>query len=471
MGQVQDLTGKRSGSLIAEKYLGSSKWQCRCIKCGNIVEISTAWFNKNITLHRDGCKHAKAIQIGDSFGYLTVTGFADDYIKPKSGAHEPQYKCRCVCGREKVVLGSSLKSLKSTSCGLCSNRISIPEKMIFFYLSRIFDDLIENYRPDFLEGKEIDIFIPSLFLGIEYDGERWHKDTAIDLEKNRVCEKNGIQLIRVREPNCPISDLFRYQIITPKPTTNGTHMTLPIRRIFEILKSDFGVKCNVDVDCLRDNADICKTILSSSGFNSLATKYPEIAAEWDYEKNSPLTPNVVPAHSGKKAWWICPKGHSYNSVIASRTGTDKCGCKICSNAGSNLYQNGVYIGEHSLAKERPDIAREFDELKNGISADNIAVSSNKKMWFKCSKCGFEWQSKVNNRTSSNNQGCPKCGREKTATAKSKKVLCIESNQVYKSASEAGRILGLSSCKICACCRGEQQTSGGFHWKYISDEKT
>ena len=53
---------------------------------------------------------------------------------------------------------------------------------------------------------------------------------------------------------------------------------------------------------------------------------------------------------------------------------------------------------------------EFDEQKNGISADNIAVASNKKMWWKCAVCGFEWQSKVNNRTRSLKTGCPECAR-------------------------------------------------------------
>ena len=41
------------------------------------------------------------------------------------------------------------------------------------------------------------------------------------------------------------------------------------------------------------------------GWNDLQTLYPYIAEEWDYEKNAPLTPELVAAHSGKKAYWIC----------------------------------------------------------------------------------------------------------------------------------------------------------------------
>ncbi len=406
-----DLTGEISGTLIAREYLGDSKWRCECIKCKNEVIITTSWFNKNKRIGRDGCKHPIIIKPGDVFGYLTVIEQIDGYIKPKTGHHEKRWKCRCICGREKDIIQSNLQGGKSTTCGLCSNRISIPEKMICYYLSQVFDDIEENYRPDFLEGKEIDIFIPSLKLGIEYDGERWHKNLNADVAKNNLCLEHGIHLIRVREPKCAECTQFEYQIITPKPTTNGTHMTKPIQNILTILQRDFDIVCPLDVDCLRDNAAICKTILSTSGFNSLADQYPDIAREWDYQQNAPLTPDKVPAHSGKKAFWICPKGHHFSSVIASRTGKDACGCPVCANKGMALYIDGKYVGEHSLLKERPDIAKEFDEIKNGITADQISVSSNKKMWFKCSICRFEWQSKVNNRTSKNNQGCPRCAKQ------------------------------------------------------------
>ena len=39
-----------------------------------------------------------------------------------------------------------------------------------------------------------------------------------------------------------------------------------------------------------------------AGFNDLASRFPEIAAEWS-EKNYPLRPDEVTAFSNKKAWW------------------------------------------------------------------------------------------------------------------------------------------------------------------------
>ena len=240
-------------------------------------------------------------------------------------------------------------------------------------------------------------------------------------------------------------------------------MTEPIRKLLGIISKDYHIEIDTNVDCRRDNADICKTLITSANDKSLMGVRPDIAAEWDYEKNYPLTPDKVPVRTGRKVWWICPKGHSYDSVVASRTGEEACGCRYCSGKGSAAYINGEYIGEHSLAKERPDIAAEFMESKNGISADNISVSSNKKMWFKCSKCGHEWPSKVNNRTSSNNQGCPKCGREKVRLSRCRPVVCVETNIEYESVSDAERKVGVRN--ISACCRGKLETSGGYHWEY------
>ena len=49
---------------------------------------------------------------------------------------------------------------------------------------------------------------------------------------------------------------------------------------------------------------------------------------------------------------------------------------------------------------------------------------------------------------------------------SKKVLCIETNTVFKSIKEAGRITSVSSVNIPKCCNGIRKTAGGYHWKWV-----
>lgn len=58
-------------------------------------------------------------------------------------------------------------------------------------------------------------------------------------------------------------------------------------------------------------------------------------------------------------------------------------------------------------------------------------------------------------------------KQKIARAHEKRVLCVEENKIFSSASEAAKWCGLSSCAhVCDCCRGIRKTAKGYHWKYI-----
>ena len=49
---------------------------------------------------------------------------------------------------------------------------------------------------------ELDIWIPEIRLGIEYDGDYWHSIPAMierDELKNRLCKEKNITLVRIRE--------------------------------------------------------------------------------------------------------------------------------------------------------------------------------------------------------------------------------------------------------------------------------
>ena len=45
------------------------------------------------------------------------------------------------------------------------------------------------------------------------------------------------------------------------------------------------------------------------GFNDLETKAPHLAKEWNYAKNTNLSPSDIFPCSNKKGWWICEYGH------------------------------------------------------------------------------------------------------------------------------------------------------------------
>lgn len=45
------------------------------------------------------------------------------------------------------------------------------------------------------------------------------------------------------------------------------------------------------------------------------------------------------------------------------------------------------------------------------------------------------------------------------------VLCIETRTEYHGIKEAGRQTGIDRASISRCCKGKQNTAGGYHWRY------
>lgn len=63
------------------------------------------------------------------------------------------------------------------------------------------------------------------------------------------------------------------------------------------------------------------------GKNDLNTKNPTLSKEWDYEKNTGLTPADVMPGSHKKVWWKCSNGHEWEAQIRARVRGN--GCPEC----------------------------------------------------------------------------------------------------------------------------------------------
>jgi DNA-directed RNA polymerase subunit RPC12/RpoP len=62
---------------------------------------------------------------------------------------------------------------------------------------------------------------------------------------------------------------------------------------------------------------------------SLADLHPDLAAEWDEQRNSDLNASDVRAGSHRAVWWLCPVcGHSWRATSSSRTSRGS-GCRPC----------------------------------------------------------------------------------------------------------------------------------------------
>jgi hypothetical protein len=80
------------------------------------------------------------------------------------------------------------------------SRTSEGERGLLLQLRRYYPDAVGSAR-GLLPGRlELDVYIPSLHVGIEYDGAYWHGRAGMaerDASKGRACAEAGILLLRV----------------------------------------------------------------------------------------------------------------------------------------------------------------------------------------------------------------------------------------------------------------------------------
>lgn len=146
----------------------------------------------------------------------------------------------------------------------------------------------------------------------------------------------------------------------------------------------------------------------------LSKHNPELVDEWDYDKNFPITPDDVSYGSAKKYWWKCPRcGKSYEASPNKRT-CRKTACPYCAVVDRGIHQKETYAKINNFAEKYPEIAREWNYDKNAKNPSDYSCSSNEIVWWKCQKCGNEWQTSVNKRTGKKGTSCPICSLKKGA---------------------------------------------------------
>jgi len=301
---------------------------------------------------------------------------------------------KCVNGHEWKA--SIVSRVKGDKCPICSKqkRTSFIEQAIFFYVHLAHSDAVSGYHDDSFRSMELDIFIPSLLIGIEYDGAVWHRGEKARIREKKkydICKENHITLFRFREIASVSDKEICDVVLYAKKSDNDT-----IRQL-----SEYGlVPENIDVD--RDRTDIQEQYMFLVMNNSLALRFPKIAAEWHPTKNGSLTPEMFQGISGQRVWWKCENGHEWQSAISQRT-FSKSGCPYCSN-------QKVLAGYNDLKTTNPEICEEWHPTKNGdLRPEMFVPGSGKKVWWKCSKCGYEWQADIKNRVKG--IGCPKCANK------------------------------------------------------------
>lgn len=371
----------------------------------------------------------------------------------------------------------SERTKKRSGCRNCAKEkgTSFQEQSIFFYLKKITD--AENRY--FIHGKEIDIFLPEFNIGIEYNGEYYHKNKKIsDNKKRDFLREKGIRIISVDEADENSVDGDTVTVKTVNYHVSDNDLKWCISALFCILH--FPVPL---IDVAKEQIAIMEQYIISQKKNNLVNMYPKIAAEWDTERNGNLKPDFFTRGAHYEAYWHCSicdeiyKSAIYNRIngqgcpvgsgkkvkvgyndlctthpeIAKQwsdkngnkrpeqftAGADtmiiwhceKCGQDWTARLYSRKSRRGcpicsgrkIVAGVNDLQTKRPEIAKEWHPTKNGtVLPSQVAENANKKYWWLCSVCGHEWSASPNTRVSECR--CPECGKKNRVKTSKQTIL-------------------------------------------------
>lgn len=382
-------------------------WKCK--ECGNSWEASIAGRTRGngcplcgkdtgaITRHKNILNRRGSLQdlnpeILDEWDYSKNIDITPKDVTVGS-PEKVWWKCnKCGNSWEATVASRS----RGRGCPQCARETqsSFPEQAVYYYIKKMFPDAVNGDKEQ-ISPYELDIYIPSIKTAIEYDGQAYHKREK-DLRKNKLCISKGIFLYRIRENK--LGEVKETDGVKCLYIKAGDLDGLA-NAINEIIFDLCGT--NIKISIKDDSANILNQYITKKKESSIAINYPEIAAEWDYEKNKNVKPDMLSPGSDKIVWWICKNNHSYKASVCHRV--DGKGCPYCS-------KRKLLVGFNDFATCYPKIAAEWDYSKNNGLTPREVIGGAKKIWWICPK-GHSYEATMNSRTN-RNSGCSICSNIK-----------------------------------------------------------
>lgn len=210
----KDLTNKQFGNWKVIRYKGNKYWECQCQCEAKTVRDVHAYSLIHGKSKSCGCKSVELIQKALMNNGITQTR-TQEQLDTVSSKDNLQIYIENLGVKPTIKELSNLLSLNITSVGRyihkyelesyvdINSAVSEKEKNLLEYVKSIYNGLIITNSKIVIQGKELDIYIPSENLAIEFNGNYWHssifKYMNYHLDKTKACLKQGIRLIHVFE--------------------------------------------------------------------------------------------------------------------------------------------------------------------------------------------------------------------------------------------------------------------------------
>lgn len=407
-------------------------WKCR--KCNYIWDSKIS--NRAILGRGCPCCANKVVVKGINDLATTHPEIAREWYQPLNGdvtpydiTHGRGKKYSWICPRGHVYSATVLHRTNGagTNCPVCNSgrQTSFAEQALYYYVKKVFPTAISGYKEIFTRSMELDVYIPDLKIGIEYDGVYWHHNKAAVYEREQrkydICKENGITLIRVREKRkhvdeAPAAD---WCFFSPDNESEDVALSKNIKNVITWILEQTKISQMFtvpDIDIVRDRFEIL-SYLKGPVKNSVQEIAPELVKEWDYEKNGELRPDMISAGSSQHVNWICSTcGYRWEAVVYHRTKNHT----RCPKCAGFVFEKGV----NDLETKKPELLADWDyeeNAKQDIYPSGIIFNSGEKVHWKCHICGNRWTVSLNKRTVQGN-GCIKCGYKAGKDLKHKNLL-------------------------------------------------
>lgn len=315
------------------------------------------------------------------------------------GSHKPVW-WQCLRGHE-WQSPPYARTGRSSGCPYCAGKRLLPGQD----LQSVYPSVAEQWHPTRNGPAAPDQFLPGSHRSVWWQCPQGHEWKA--LIKTRV-EGNGCPICSNRIVRPGVNDLKTAAPLLAKqwhPTKNGTltpDRILPgsSRKVWWRCQRGHEWQAEVQSRVAGKGCPVCSGRAVLSGDNDLESYAPDIAAQWNWEKNGLLRPSQVSAHSNRRVWWKCRLGHEWNSPVSSRT-FNRTDCPYC--AGRK-----VLPGFNDLKTLEPKVAAQWHPtLNEQLEPTQVMPGCRKKVWWKCTD-GHEWKAVIYSRTGSQKCGCPVC---------------------------------------------------------------
>ncbi len=268
-----------------------------------------------------------------------------------------------------------------SGCPFCAGQSSRLEVFLLCELRTIYPGV--EWRAK-LDGIEADILLPAQQVAIEVDGGYWHScKHAADQRKTVDLGSQGLSVVRVRDSTLPVVD---GRVVPYSAPPDMMRVCLDLVRELVRMHPDAAACDYLSQSQPRAESDYRQMIARLPAPPSGATledTHPDIAAEWDFETNAPLTPELFSRGSEQTVGWVCASGHRWNATIKNRTRGS--GCPECSRASASDRTRQWRVRQlGSLGTANPAFLSMWDSAANGtLDPFELAVTSGLRVHWRC----------------------------------------------------------------------------------------